>query len=309
MAGEADLSVQLGPLRLANPIVAAAGTFGYGTEFEAFSDARRLGAIVSKTLTVAPRAGNPAPRIVETPSGMLNAVGLENVGIDAFFREKWPALKALGVPVIVSVAGFSDDEFVSLVRQAQVAGVSAIELNLSCPNVAHGPGARCFAQSAEDTGRVVRKAKDASALPIFAKLSPEVADLPKVARAAADAGADALSLINTLAGMVIDPLSEKPVLANGTGGLSGPALHPVAVRCVWEVRQAVPTPILGLGGVLSGKDALELMLAGASAVGIGTASFWNPRAAWLVLEELERLIQKKGVAARALVGRAQAKIA
>jgi dihydroorotate dehydrogenase (NAD+) catalytic subunit len=282
----------------------AAGTFGYGTEFQEFIDVRQLGGVITKTLTVKPRPGNPSPRIVETPSGMLNAVGLQNIGIDAFLSDRWPALRALKVPVILSVAGFTDDEFAVLIERAHGSGVSAIELNLSCPNVAHGPGARCFAQNAEDTARVVKAAKAKSDVPVFAKLSPEVADLPSIARAAADAGADAVSLINTLPGMVLDVDRESPLLANGTGGLSGPALHPVAVRCVWEVRRALRIPVLGLGGVVSGKDALELILAGAAAVGVGTANFWNPRASIVVLEELKKLIAKKGTSAAALIGRA-----
>lgn len=298
-----DLSVQLGPLALKNPIVAAAGTFAYGEEFEGFDTVQALGALVAKTLTLKPRAGNPAPRIVETPSGMLNAVGLQNVGVDEFLKEKWPGLEKIGTPVILSLAGFTKEEFVELARKVSGVKAAGVELNLSCPNVSHGQGARCFAQSVEETKDVVRAVRDVVKGPLLAKLSPEVSDLPAIAKAATDGGADILSLINTLAGMVIDTETEAPVLANRTGGMSGPALRPLAVRCIWEVHQAVPTPILGLGGVASGRDAFELILAGASAVGVGTATFWNPRAPKLILEELRDLIEKKGGPLRQYIGR------
>ena len=298
-----DLSVSLGPLALKNPVLVAAGTFGYGLEFQEFFDLKALGGIITKTLTLAPRAGNPAPRVVETPSGMLNAVGLENVGIDAFAREKWPALKALGVPVIVSVAGFTAKEFVELADRADAIAPPALELNLSCPNVEHGPGARCFSQSVEETAATVRAVRARFKGSLLAKLTPEVADLPSIAKAAMEAGADALSLINTLAGMVIDVDTEAPVLANGTGGMSGPAIHPLATRCIYEVYKAIKAPILGLGGILSGRDAAEFMLAGASAVAVGTANFWNPKAPLIVLNELTTLLKKKNCAAHDLVGR------
>ena len=303
MANEpSSLAVQLGPLSLKNPIVVAAGTFGYGLEFQEFFDLTRLGGLITKTLTLAPRAGNPAPRVVETPSGMLNAVGLQNVGIDAFVKEKWPALQTLKVPVIVSVAGFKESEFVDLAKRVSAIPAAALELNLSCPNVAHGAGARCFAQSAEETASVVSAVRKVYRGPLLAKLSPEVSDLPAIAKAASEAGADVLTLINTLAGMVIDVDAEAPALANGTGGLSGPAIRPLAVRCIWEVHKAVRTPILGLGGVISGRDALEIILAGATAVGIGTANFWNPRAPIIVLEELQKWVGKKGRSLKDLIG-------
>jgi len=300
-----DLSVNLGPLALKNPVLVAAGTFGYGLEFQEFFDLSVLGGLITKTLTLKPRAGNPSPRVVETPSGMLNAVGLQNVGIDDFLATKWLALQRLGIPVIVSMAGFSEQEFVDLAERLQAVEVAAIELNLSCPNVAHG-GKRCFAQSSQETASVVRAVRKKSRHPILAKLSPEVTDLPAIARAAAEAGADILSLINTLPGMVIDTEKEAPVLAHGTGGLSGPAIRPLAVRCVWEVHQAVKTPILGLGGVASGRDALELILAGASAIAVGTANFWNPRAPKIVLKELTELMSNKNCPVRDCIGRVKA---
>jgi len=299
----ADLSVRLGPLALQNPVLVAAGTFGYGLEFQDFIDLSKLGGLITKTLTLEPRAGNPAPRIVETPAGMLNAVGLQNIGISVFLKEKWPALAALNVPVIVSVAGFRQDEFVQLAERLSDIPAAAIELNLSCPNVSHGTGARCFSQNAQETAAVVSAVRARVKLPLIAKLTAEVADLPLIARAATEAGADALTLINTLAGMVIDVETQKPVLANGTGGLSGPALHPVAVRCVWETAQAVNTPIIGSGGISSGKDALEMILAGATAVSVGTANFWNPRASLVILRELQKLVEKKRKPLRELIGR------
>jgi dihydroorotate dehydrogenase (NAD+) catalytic subunit len=298
-----DLSVTLGPLALKNPVLVAAGTFGYGLEFQEFFDLSLLGGVITKTLTLQPRDGNPAPRVVETPAGMLNAVGLQNVGVDAFLTEKWPALRN------VSVAGFAESEFVACTEQLQGSGAAAVELNLSCPNVAHQPAgrlagsaARCFAQNAQETESVVRAVKRVSKLPVFAKLSPEVSDIVAIAKAAEMGGADAITLINTMPGMVIDVDSERPVLAHNTGGLSGPAIRPIAVRCIWEARQAVKIPILGVGGIASGRDALELILAGATAVAVGTANFWNPRAPKIVLDELSDLLKKKNKTARDCVG-------
>ncbi len=297
-----DLSTSLGPLALKNPVLVAAGTFGYGLEFAEFFDLNLLGGVITKTLTLKPRDGNPAPRVVETPSGMLNAVGLQNVGVDAFLQDKWPELAKLKAPVIVSIAGFTEEEFVEIAKRFAGVPVAALELNLSCPNVAHGTGARCFAQNADQIKNVVGQVKKIVRAPVLAKLSPEVADIAAMSRAAEEAGADAITLINTMAGMVIDTEKEVPVLANVTGGLSGPALRPVAVRCIWEARQAVKIPILGLGGVLSGRDALELILAGASAIAVGTANFWNPKAPKIVLEELTKLVEKKGKTLKQLVG-------
>jgi len=296
-----DLQAALGPLRLRNPVVVAAGTFGYGLEFTEFFDLKDIGAIVTKTLTLAPRAGNPAPRVVETPAGMLNAVGLQNIGIDAFASSKWPELQKIETPVIISIAGFSVDEFKALAGKASALNPAAIELNLSCPNVSHG-GSRCFAQNAEMITDVVREAKAVSRVPVLAKLTAEVTDLVPMAQAALSAGADVLTLINTIAGMVIDIDQRKPVLANRTGGLSGPAIRPIAVRCIAEVYKATKAPILGLGGVLSGRDAIELMQAGAAAVAVGTANFWNPRAAVDVLKDMTRWLAKNNLSAKEVTG-------
>ncbi|HVO33432.1 MAG TPA: dihydroorotate dehydrogenase [Elusimicrobiota bacterium] len=306
-----DLSIQLGPLALKNPVLVAAGTFGYGIEFQEFFDLRQLGALITKTITLQPRLGNPAPRLVETPAGMLNAVGLQNIGVEEFFSAKWPALRALGAPVILSIAGFTLEEFGALASRAAGTGIAALELNLSCPNVAHAApgsksGQRCFAQSAEETASAVRTVKGAADVPVFAKLSAEVSDLAAVARAAVEAGADGLTLINTIAGMVIDSDREAPALANRTGGLSGPAIRPIAVRCVWEARQAVRVPIIGVGGVASGRDALEMILAGASAIQVGTANFWNPRAPLVILKELGALVGQKKRPLRELIGAVRA---
>jgi len=298
-----DLSTSLGSLTLKNPVLVAAGTFGYGLEFAEFFDLNKLGGVITKTLTLKPRDGNPAPRVVETPSGMLNAVGLQNVGVETFLKDKWPGLAALKVPVIVSIAGFTEQEFLEIAKAFVGVPVAALELNLSCPNVSHGNGSRCFAQSADQTRAVVQAVKKIVSVPVFAKLSPEVADLPSIAQAATEAGADVLTLINTMAGMVIDVDSEMPALANRTGGLSGPAIRPLAVRCIYEVHKAVKTPILGLGGISSGRDAMELILAGASAVAVGTANFWNPRAPMIVLEELSDLVAKKGKSLRDFIGK------
>jgi dihydroorotate dehydrogenase (NAD+) catalytic subunit len=298
----ASLATSLGPLTLKNPIVVAAGTFGYGVEFQDFVDLSKLGAIITKTLTLAPRAGNPAPRVVETPAGMLNAVGLQNVGIEEFAKATWPALQKFQTPIIISVAGFKPAEYADLVERADALGPAAIELNLSCPNVEHGPGARCFAQSEDMTSEVLRLARARTKRPLLAKLSAEVADLPAIAKAALAAGADILSLINTIPGMVIDVKTRQPALSNVTGGLSGPAIRPIAVRCVWEVYKATKAPILGLGGILSGRDAIEFMLAGASAVAVGTASFWNPSASEMILRELSDWAERENVSLRDCVG-------
>ncbi len=297
-----DLSTRLGPLALKNPVLVAAGTFGYGLEFQEFFDLNILGGLITKTITLAPREGNPAPRVIETPAGMLNAVGLQNVGVDAFLKEKWPALSELKTPVIVSIAGFTEQEFIEIAKRFAGVPVGALELNLSCPNVSHGAGARCFAQNAEQIRAVVSGVKKVVRAPVFAKLTPEVADVAAMARAAEEAGADAVTLINTMAGMGIDVDSERALLGNKTGGLSGPAIRPVAVRCIYEARQAIKIPILGLGGVASGRDALELILAGASAVAVGTANFWDPRASKIVLEEMTTLLKKKNKSIKDLIG-------
>ena len=296
-----DLSVDLAGLRLKNPVLSASGTFGYAQEFEPYLDLSRLGAIVVKTITREPRPGNPAPRVVETAAGMLNAIGLQNVGVEAFIRDKLPYLRRLEPPLIVNVAGESVEDFRELVKRiGDQEGVAAIELNVSCPNVAGGLD---FAVDPALTYRVVKAAREATRLPIIPKLSPNVTDIRAIARAAADAGADALSLINTLVGMAIDVHTRRPKLANTTGGLSGPAIRPVAVRMVWQAAQAVALPIIGIGGIASGEDAAEFLIAGATAVAVGTASFVDPASAARVVEGLERYCAGQGIASvRQLIG-------
>lgn len=280
-----SLGVEVAGIRMQNPVLTASGTFGYAQEFEQYFDLNRLGAIVVKTITRLPRAGNPAPRIVETPAGMLNAIGLQNVGIEAFIREKLPYLRRLTPPLIVNVAGESVEDFRELTKRiSDQEGVAGIELNVSCPNVAGGLD---FSTDPQLTFRVVKAAREATHLPVIPKLSPNVADIAAIARAAADAGADGISLINTLVGMAIDTRTRHPKIANVTGGLSGPAIRPVAVRMVWQVAQAVRLPIIGMGGVVTAEDAVEFLLAGATAVAIGTASFVDPASTVKVIEGLE----------------------
>jgi dihydroorotate dehydrogenase (NAD+) catalytic subunit len=303
-ASSVNLAVEFAGIRMRNPVVTASGTFGYAKEFEPYLDLNRLGAVVVKTITRLPRAGNPAPRIVETPAGMLNAIGLQNVGIDAFLREKLPFLRTLGPPLIVNVAGESVEDFRELAKRVgDHEGVAAIELNVSCPNVAGGLD---FSTDPKLTYQVVKAAREATRLPIIPKLSPNVTDIRVIARAAEDAGADGLSLINTLVGMAIDVRTRRPRIANVTGGLSGPAIRPVAIRMVWQAAQTVRLPILGMGGIVTGEDAVEFLLAGATAVAVGTASFIDPTSVVKVIEGLRDYCAANGIAdVRELVGAAQ----
>jgi dihydroorotate dehydrogenase (NAD+) catalytic subunit len=305
-----DLSVTIGKIRFKNPVLVASGTFGYAKEFERFYDPGRLGGIVTKTLTLKPRTGNAPRRVFETPGGMLNAIGLQNVGVERFVKEKLPYLAGLGVPVVASVMGKSAGEFREAV--AALEGESAIagyELNLSCPNVEYEKSrpaaggevavdrpARMFAHDAGLIGDVVRAVRAATPKTLIAKLGPDVSDVGKMALAAEKAGADAVSLINTFIAMAIDVKTRRPVLKNRTGGLSGPCIRPIAVRMVWEVARAVRVPVIGMGGIMTGRDAVEFLLAGATAVQVGTANFVNPRASLDVLEGLERHLREEGIA-------------
>ena len=298
VAPESSLAVGLGPLRLANPVLVASGTFGYASELAGLVDLARLGGIVTKTVTVKPRPGNPPPRIVETPAGMLNAIGLQNVGIERFVTEKLPYLAELDPVVLVSIMGYTTGEFVTLAERLDgLPGVDGLELNLSCPNVAYsaGGGAKMFAHDPELTAEVVREVRAVTSLPVIAKLGPDVADIAAIGRAAEVAGADALAVMNTIPGMVIDLERRRPVLANITGGLSGPAIRPLAVRLTYQLASAVHIPVVGIGGIMDHRDALQFLLAGASAVQVGTATFTNPRAALDVLEGLERFLDEAGV--------------
>ncbi len=294
-APQVDLSVELAGLSLANPVLVASGTFGYGTEYADLVNISRLGGICTKTVTLEPRAGNPPPRICETPAGMLNAIGLQNPGVDVFISEKMPALRELGVPIIVNIAGESVADYVSLAeRLSDCADIAALELNLSCPNVKRG--GMEFGIRSELTKQVVAAVREVTKLPLIAKLSPNVTNIVGIGEAARDGGADALSLINTLLAMSIDIDRCRPLLANVTGGLSGPAIRPVAVRMVWEVAQAVDLPIIGMGGITSAADALEFIMAGATAVAVGTANFVEPTVAERIINDLESFCQQTGVA-------------
>ena len=270
-----DLTVRIGSLTLKNPVVAASGCFGYGVEYADVVDLSSLGAIVSKGLFLAPREGHPAPRIVETPAGMINAIGLQGIGARRFVDEKLPELRARGATVIVNVCGTTLDEYVDVSRVVSDAdGVAAIELNISCPNIKEG-GIQ-FGCSLSGTFDVVSAVRKATRLPVIPKLTPNVTDVASFARAAEDAGADAVSLVNTFLAMAIDVETRRPKISNVVGGLSGPAIRPIAVRMVWECRQTVKIPIFGMGGIADARDALEFLIAGADAVQIGTANFVDP---------------------------------
>jgi dihydroorotate dehydrogenase (NAD+) catalytic subunit len=270
-----DLSVRIGSLTLKNPLIAASGCFGYGVEYADVVDLAALGAIVSKGLFLEAREGHPAPRIVETPAGMLNAIGLQGIGARRFVDEKLPELRARGATVIVNVCGTTLDEYVEVSRiLSDAEGVAAIELNISCPNIKEG-GIQ-FGCSLDGTFAVVSAVRKVTALPVIPKLTPNVTDVASFARAAEDAGADAVSLVNTFLAMVIDVETRRPKISNVVGGLSGPAIRPIAVRMVYECRQTVKIPILGMGGIADARDALEFMIAGADAVQIGTANFVDP---------------------------------
>ncbi|MGI9005678.1 MAG: dihydroorotate dehydrogenase, partial [Streptosporangiaceae bacterium] len=288
---------RLGPVELPNPILTASGCASSGRELAQFIDVSRVGAIVTKSVMLAPRAGRPTPRMAETASGMLNSIGLQGPGIDAFLQRDLPWLLSRGARAVVSIAGSTVDEYAELAgRLSDAAGVTAIEVNISCPNVEHR--GQVFACDAADAAAVMAAVRGRArpGIPVFAKLSPDVTDIVAIARACVAAGADGLSMINTLLGMVIDTDTMRPVLAGLTGGLSGPAIRPVAVRCIWQVRQALPdVPIIGMGGVLTGRDALELMLAGASMVSVGTAIFHDPSACARILRELDEELSRRGI--------------
>jgi len=285
-----DLTADLLPghkrgLLLANPVMTASGTFGNGLEYRKTFDIERLGAIVSKAITLRPRLGNPQPRIVETAAGMLNSIGLQNIGIDAILRDVAPAWATWRIPVIANVAGESVSDYAELARRLDGApGVSGIELNISCPNVESGLEFGTDPLAASEVTRAVRRATD---LPLIVKLTPSAGDIVGMARAITDSGADALTLINTFPAMRIDVHSGRPALGWGSGGLSGPALRPIALRMVYQVASAVHVPIIGCGGIATGEDAVEMMMAGASAIQVGTATFLNPRAPLDVLEGIE----------------------
>jgi len=288
------LGVRIGSLVLKNPVMTASGTFGYGEEYAQFFDLARLGAIVVKGLSLLPRMGNRPPRIVETPCGMLNAIGLQNVGVEEFIEGKLPFLRQFDVKVIANIFGESVEEYQKLSAiLSRVEGVHAIEVNISCPNVKKG--GVVFGTDPEVAALVTRKVAAETALPVIVKLSPNVTDIALMAQAVEDAGADAVSLINTLTGMAVDIESRRPLLENVTGGLSGPALKPVALRMVWQVVRAVKIPVIGIGGITSPQDALEFLIVGARAVQIGTANFVNPLVTMEILDGIKDYLERQKI--------------
>jgi dihydroorotate dehydrogenase (NAD+) catalytic subunit len=294
-----DLSVQLAPknkkgLRLDNPVMTASGTFGYGIEYSQLCDIQRLGAIVCKGTTLKPREGNPQPRLVETASGVLNSIGLQNIGVKALIKEKAPVWAGWRVPVIVNIAGDTIEEYAELARELDgVAGISGIEVNISCPNV--NAGGAAFGADADTAAQVIKAVRSATSLPIMVKLTPNTGDITGVARAVEGAGADAVSLVNSFKGMAIDIKTRRPAIGNITGGLSGPAIKPLALALVYEVAGAVKVPVIGCGGIASAADALEFIMAGACGVQVGSATFSNPRASLDVLEGIRQFMEKEGI--------------
>lgn len=294
MVGSPNLSVSLCGLSLKNPVMVASGTFGYGEEYSDFLDLNELGAIVVKGLSLTPKKGNPTPRIVETPSGMINSIGLQNIGIDSFIKEKLPFLRRFSIPVIVNFFGDSINEYVEAAeRLSSVEGISALEMNISCPN--KQKGWIIFGTDPQSMEDVVKAVRSATKLPLIVKLSPNVTNISSMARIAEDSGADAVSLINTITAMVIDIKKRRPFLGNIVGGLSGPAIRPIAVRMVWEVCRAVNIPVIGMGGIMNSNDALEFLIAGAKAIAIGTANFVNPLATIETINGLRRFLLEEGI--------------
>lgn len=277
-----------------NPVLVASGTFGYGEEYAQLIDLNELGGIITKAVTLKPREGNPPPRLAETPAGLLNAIGLENPGMDVFLKEKLPFLRGFQTAIIVNIAGEKEEEYLRLAeRLNQARGISALEVNISCPNVKEK--GLIFSTDPEQTFSLVKKLREITDIPLIVKLTPNVTDITETAQASEEAGAEALSLINTVLGMSIDVERRKPKLGNITGGLSGPAIRPIAVRGVWQTFQKVNLPLIGMGGITNAEDALEFILAGASAVAIGTANFVDPKTALKVIEGIKQYMQVKGI--------------
>jgi len=285
-----NLRVNIGKVQFKNPVTVASGTLGYVKKYAKVSDFKKLGAFVPKTITLNAREGNPSPRIVETASGMINAIGIENEGLDYFFQNKLPPLEALGVPLIVSISALSTDEFKVLARALDARpGISALELNLSCPNLANK---KLIAQDASATEDLVRQIKVVTAKPVIAKLSPNVTDISEVAVAAQNGGADAVSLVNTFMAMAIDIKKRKPVLGNITGGLSGPAIKPIALKMVYDVKRRVSMPIIAMGGIMTAEDAIEFLITGATLVAVGTANFIDPKAPLKILAGIKTYMKE-----------------
>ena len=289
-----QMRVNIGGIEIKNPVMTASGTFGYATEFDELMDLNRLGAIVVKGLSLEPSKGNPPPRIVETPCGMLNAIGLENVGLAAFVKKKLPFLRRLDTPIFVNVYGKSTEEYAELAaRLEDIDGVSGIEVNISCPNVKSGGIA--FGAYPESAAEVIRAIRKQIAKPLMVKLSPNVTDIAEIAKSVEAEGADSISLINTITGMAIDIETRRPKIGNITGGLSGPAIKPVALRMVWQVAQTVKVPVVGIGGIMTATDALEFLIAGAMAVQVGTANFINPHATTDIIDGIETFMMERNI--------------
>lgn len=288
-----DLSVDFAGVKFKNPVVTASGTFGFGREYGEFFDLNKIGGICVKGLTLKPREGNPPPRIAETPMGILNSVGLQNPGIRAFIQNELPFLRGFDTKVIANISGSTEEEYAEMAEELTEAGVDIIEVNISCPNVK--AGGLAFGTDPASAAAVTRAVKRVSGVPVMVKLSPNVTDITEIAKAAEGEGADALSLINTLLGMRIDIDTGRPILRNNVGGLSGPAVFPVAVRMVWQTAQAVKIPILGMGGISTGEDAIEMMMAGAGLVAVGTSIFRDPLTPVKVYEGISEFLEKKSI--------------
>jgi dihydroorotate dehydrogenase (NAD+) catalytic subunit len=289
-----DTSVEIAGIRLKNPVIAASGTFGYGLEFAHLLDLNVLGGLVVKGLSRQPMPGNPAPRMVETAAGMLNAIGLQNVGVDAFIQDKLPQLRKYDTAVFANIFGNSTEDYVAVTERLEsAAGLAGYEINVSCPNTKHG--GIMFGADPALTAEVTAAVRKVARRPVIVKLSPNVTDIAVFARAAADAGADAISLVNTFVGMAVDLETRRPELPNVTGGLSGPAIKPIALRMVYQAAAAVKIPVIGIGGIANGRDALEFMVAGATAVEVGTTTFWDPQAPRRIAKEMETWCRCHGV--------------
>lgn len=297
MIDKPNLEVEIDGIKLKNPVMTASGTFGYGEEFSPFIDLDKLGAMVLKGITLKPKMGNPPPRIIETPSGMLNSIGLQNVGVEMLIKEKLPYLKKFNTPVIINISGDTIEEYVELAKRlggvSEEKGIAGLEVNISCPNVKKG--GMVWGTDAKATYKIINNIRKTTSLPLIIKLTPNVTDIKTIAQAAEEAGADALSLINTLLGMAVDIDSRKPKLANISGGLSGPAVKPVALWMVWQVFQTVNIPVIGIGGIIKVEDALEFTIAGARAIEIGTANFVNPRVTIEIIEGIEKYLIENNI--------------
>ncbi len=297
MIDKPNLEVEIAGIKLKNPVMTASGTFGYGEEFSPFIDLDKLGAMVLKGITLKPKMGNPPPRIIETPSGMLNAIGLQNVGVEVLIKEKLPYLQKFNTPVIINISGDTVEEYVELAgRLGEISAemrIAGLEVNISCPNVKKG--GMVWGTDTKATYKIMSSIRKATSLPLIVKLTPNVTDIKIIAQAAEEAGADALSLINTLVGMVVDIDSRRPKLSNVSGGLSGPAVKPVALWLVWQVSQTVNIPVIGIGGIIKVEDALEFIIAGARAIEIGTANFVNPRVTIEIIEGIEKYLIENNI--------------